>query len=195
MKPLKLRTKIILFTSLLVIAVVAGSFLVINQVVKTQVRSRLVRDLERSQQTLEQIQHDRLRDMAAYSIIASENSTLKAAIETYQTELQGKSPIPILEQLRRTVENEASKLFGILKADLLIVTGNSGEVLAMEGIHPTNGGAGLNLADQPSSQNSLSPNPRDFEQSAGIWRFQGRTYRIVSVPILLQDLVIGTLSS
>jgi sensor histidine kinase YesM len=195
MKPLKLRTKIILFTSLLVIAVVAGSFIVINQVVKTQVRSRLVRDLERSQQTMEQIQHDRLRDMAAYSIIASENSTLKAAIETYQTELQGKSPIPILEQLRRTVENEASKLFGILKADLLIVTGNSGEVLAMEGIHPTNGRAGLNLADQPSIQNSLSPNPRDFEQSAGIWRFQGRTYRIVSVPILLQDLVIGTLSS
>jgi sensor histidine kinase YesM len=193
MKPLKLRTKIILFTSLLVIAVVAGSFLVINQVVKTQVRSRLVRDLERSQQTLEQIQHDRLRDMAAYSIIASENSTLKAAIETYQSELQGKSPI--LEQLRRTVENEASKLFGILKADLLIVTGNSGEVLAMEGIHPTNGRASLNLADQPSIQNCLSPNPRDFEQSAGIWRFQGRTYRIVSVPIMLQDLVIGTLSS
>lgn len=193
MKPLKLRTKIILFTSLLVIAVVAGSFLMINQVVKTQVRSRLVRDLERSQQTLEQIQHDRLREMAAYSIIASENSTLKAAIETYQTELQGKSPI--LEQLRRTVENEASKLFGILQADLLVVTGNSGEVLALEGIHPPTGRAGLNLADQPSIQNSLNPNPRDFEQSAGIWRFQGRTYRIVSVPIMLQDLVIGTLSS
>lgn len=193
MKPLKLRTKIILFTSLLVIAVVAGSFLVINQVVKTQVRNRLVRDLERSQQTLEQIQQDRLREMAAYSIIASENSTLKAAIETYQTELQSNSPI--LDQLRRTVENEASKLFVILKADLLVVTSNSGEVLAMESIHPPTARAGLNLSDQPSIQNCLSPNPRDFEQAAGIWRFQGRTYRIVSVPILLQDLVIGTLSS
>ena len=53
----------------------------------------------------------------------------------------------------------------------------------------------MNLSDQPSIQNCLSPNPRDFEQSAGIWRFQGRTYRIVSVPILLEDLVIGTLSS
>jgi sensor histidine kinase YesM len=193
MKPLKLRTKIILFTSLLVIAVVAGSFLVINQVVKTQVRSRLVRDLERSQQTLEQTQQDRLREMAAYSIIASENSTLKAAIETYQTELPSNSPI--LEQLRRTVENEASKLFVILKADLLVVTSNNGEVLAMEGLHPPTVPAGLNLADQPSIQNCLIPNPRDFEQSAGIWRFQERTYRIVSVPILLQDLVIGTLSS
>ncbi|MSO22618.1 MAG: hypothetical protein EXQ58_05050 [Acidobacteria bacterium] len=193
MKPLKLRTKIILFTSLLVIAVVAGSFLVINQVVKTQVRSRLVRDLERSQQTLEQIQQDRLREMAVYSIIASENSTLKAAIETYKTELQ--SNIPILEQLRRTVENEATKLFVILKADLLVVTSNIGEVLAMEGIDTPTARAGLNLSDQPWIQNCLSPNPRDFEQSAGIWRFQGRTYRIVSVPILLQDLVIGTLSS
>src|SRR4030095_2203249 len=194
MKPLKLRTKIILFTALLVIAVVAGSFLVINQVVKTQVRSRLVRELERSQQTLEQTQQDRLREMAAYSIIASENSTLKAAIETYQTELQSNSPI--LEQLRRTVENEAAKLFVILKADLLIVTSNRGEVLALEGIRLSTARAGLNLADQPSIQNCLSPDPReDYEQSAGIWRFQGRTYRIVSVPILLQDLVIGTWSS
>ena len=192
MKPLKLRTKIILFTSLLVIAVVAGSFLVINQVVKTQVRSRLVRDLERSQQTVEQIQQDRLREMAASSIIASENSTLKAAIETYQTELQGS---PVLEQLRRTVENEATKLFGILKVDLLVVTSNGGDVLALEGVHPGTARAGLNLSDQPSIQNCLSPNPRDFEQSAGIWRFQGRTYRIVSVPIRLEDLVIGTLSS
>ena len=171
----------------------AGSFLVINQVVKTQVRSRLVRDLERSQQTLEQIQQDRLREMAAYSIIASENSTLKAAIETYQTELQSNSPV--LEQLRRTVENEATKLFGILKTDLLVVTSNGGDVLALEGVHAPGVPAGLNLSDQPSIQNCLSPNPRDFEQSAGIWRFQGRTYRIVSVPILLQDLVIGTLSS
>jgi len=193
MKPLKLRTKIILFTSLLVIAVVAGSFLVINQVVKTQVRSRLVRDLERSQQSLEQIQQDRLREMAAYSIIASENSTLKAAIETYQTELQSNSPV--LEQLRRTVENEATKLFGILKADLLVVTSNGGDVLALEGVHTPTARVGLNLSDQPSIQNCLSPKPRDFEQSAGIWRYQGRTYRIVSVPILLQDLVIGTLSS
>ena len=193
MKSLKLRTKIILFTSLLVIAVVAGSFIVINQVVKTQVRTRLVRDLERSQQSLEQIQQDRLREMAAYSIIASENSTLKAAIETYQTERQSNSPI--LEQLRRTVENEASKLFVILKADLLVVTSNSGEVMALEGIHNPRAPADLNLSDQPSIQNCLSPNPRDFEQSAGIWRFQARTYRIVSVPILLQDLVIGTLSS
>src|SRR5262245_28233628 len=193
MKPLELRTKIILFTSLLVIAVVAGSFLVINQVVKSQVRNQLVRDLQRSQQTLEQSQKDRLREMAAYSIIASENSTLKAAIETYQTELQGNSPI--LEQLRRTVENEASKLFVILKADLLVVTSNGGEVLALESLHTPKARTRLNLSDQPSIQNCLSPNPRDFEQSAGIWRFQEQTYRIVSVPILLQDLVIGTLSS
>ncbi|MBM3802919.1 MAG: HAMP domain-containing protein [Acidimicrobiia bacterium] len=193
MKPLKLRTKIILFTSLLVIAVVAGSFLMINQVVKTQVRKRLVRDLERSQQTVEQIQKDRLREMVAYSIIASENSTLEAAIETYQTELKSNSPI--LEQLRRTVENETAKLFDILKRDLLVITSNSGEVLSMEGTHLPAVRSNLNLADQLSIRNCLSPTPNDYEQAAGIWRFQERTYRIVSVPILLQDIVIGTLSS
>jgi sensor histidine kinase YesM len=193
MKPLKLRTKIILFTTLLVIAVVSGSFLVISQVVKRQVRTRLVHDLERSQRTLEQIQKDRLRDMVAYSIIASENSTLKAAIETYQTE--SKTGSPILEQLRRTVENEATKLFLILRADLLVVTSNTGEVLALEGIPSPAQPAELNLTDQPSIANCLSPQPIDFEQAASIWRFRDKTYRIVSVPILLQDIVVGTLSS
>lgn len=193
MKPLKLRTKIILFTTLLVVAVVSGSFLVINQVVKNQVRARLVHDLERSQHTLEQIQKDRLREMVVYSIIGSENSTLKAAIETYQTERQ--SGNPILEQLRRTVENEASKLFLILQTDLLVVTSNTGEVLAIEGVPAPAVPPGLNLADQPSIANCLSPRTADFEQAASVWPFRQKTYRMVSVPILLQDIVVGTLST
>jgi sensor histidine kinase YesM len=193
MKSLKLRTKIILFTTLLVIAVVSGSFLVINRIVRNHVRSRLVHDLERSQHALEQIQRDRLRDMVAYSIIASENSTLKAAIETYQTESNSGSPV--LEQLRRTVENEAVKLFSILRADLLVVTSNTGEVLAIQGIPSPPAFQGLSLSDQPSIVNCLSNQPVSFEQAASIWRFRGKTYRMVSVPILLQDIVVGTLSS
>jgi sensor histidine kinase YesM len=149
--------------------------------------------LERSQHALEHIQRDRLRDMVAYSIIASENSTLKAAIETYQTESNSSSPV--LEQLRRTVENEATKLFSILRADLLVVTSNTGDVLAIQGIPSPPAPQGLNLSDQPSIVNSLSHQPVNFEQAASIWRFQGKTYRMVSVPILLQDIVVGTLSS
>lgn len=193
MKPLKLRTKIILFTALLAFAVVFGSFFVISQVVKRQVRARLVHDLERSQHTLEQIQKDRLRELVAYSIIASENSTLKAAIETFQTERE--SGWPLLDQLRRTVENEAQKLFAILTADLLVVTSNNGDVLAIQGIPFSPTFQELNLADQPSIINSLTASPVDFAQAAGIWRFQEKTYRVVSVPILLQDIVVGTLSA
>ncbi|PYV37584.1 MAG: hypothetical protein DMG06_27720 [Acidobacteria bacterium] len=146
MRLLKLRTKIILFTTLLVMGVVTGSFFLINQVVRDQVRGRLVHDLERSQHTLEQIQKDRLGELVAYSIIASENSTLKAAIETFQTERASGSPI--LQQLKRTVENEAYKLFSILSADLLIITSNTGQVLAIQGV-PVAPPADFNLLNQP----------------------------------------------
>jgi len=112
MRAVKLRTKIILFTSLLIVLVISGSFFLVNRVVKGQIRTRLVRDLERSQLTLEQTQTNRLHELVAYSIIASENSTLKAAVDTYQTEMSGSSPV--LVQLQRTVENEAGKLFSIL---------------------------------------------------------------------------------
>ncbi|MFN8007658.1 MAG: histidine kinase [Terriglobia bacterium] len=193
MSPFKLRTKIILFTVCLVFALVSSSFLLINQVVKRKVRARLVVDLERSQHALEQNQKDLLRQMIAYSVIAAENSTLKAAIETYQTE-QG-NRIPIARQLKRTVENEAAKLFSILTADLLVVTDNSGEVLAMDGVTLPSEDFRLNLAAEPSIMNCLSQAPVAFEQAAGIWEFQKKTFRIVSVPILLQDIVVGTLSS
>lgn len=192
MRLLKLRSKIILFTSLLVIGVVTGSFFLINQVVRDQVRNRLVHDLERSQHTLEQIQKDRLHELVAYSIIASENSTLKAAIETFQTEYASGSPI--LQQLRRTVENEAYKLFSILSADLLIITSNTGQVLATQGI-AVSPLTDFNLLYQSSIVNSLSLKPIDFEQAASIWRFKEKVYRLVSVPILLQDIVVGTLST
>ena len=193
MTPYKLRTKLILFTIFLVFALVSGSFLLINQVVKRRVRDRLVQDLERSQHALEQNQKDLLRQMVAYSIIAAENSTLKAAIETYQTELRNR--IPIAKQLKRTVENEATKLFSILTADLLVVTDNDGKVLAINGIPTQYEEMKLNLAAEGSVMNCLSQNPIDFVQAAGIWQFQGKTFRIVSVPILLQDIVVGTLST
>jgi sensor histidine kinase YesM len=193
MKLLKLRTKIILFTTLLLISVVTGSFLLIDHVVRDQVRTRLVHDLERSQHTLEQIQKDRLRELVAYSTIASENSTLKAAIETFQSERQGASPI--LDQLRRTVENEAHKLFTVLATDLLIITDNTGQVLTAQSNPSLPVPPELGLATQPSVLNSLSLRPKDFVQAASIWRFRDKVYRIVSVPILLQDFVVGTLNT
>jgi sensor histidine kinase YesM len=193
MRLLKLRTKIILFTTLLLMGVVIGSFLLIDHVVRDQVRRRLVHDLERSQHNLEQIQKDRLRELVASSIIASENSTLKAAIETFQSERLGASPI--LEQLRRTVDNEANKLFTVLAADLLIITDNTGQILTVQSSPILPVPSGVTLSDQPSVTNSLSSKPSDFVQAASIWRFKQKVYRIVSVPILLQDIVVGTLNT
>jgi len=193
MRLLKLRTKIILFTALLLIGVVIGSFLLIDQVVRDHVRKQLVHDLERSQHNLEQIQKDRLRELVAYSIIASENSTLKAAIETFQSERVDATPV--LDQLRRTVDNEAKKLFTVLAADLLIITDNAGQILSVQSSPILPVPPGFTLSDQPSVINSLSSKPADFVQAASIWRFDQKVYRIVSVPILLQDIVVGTLNT
>lgn len=193
MRLLKLRTKIILFTALLLFGVIIGSFILIDHVVRDQVRRRLVHDLERSQHNLEQSQKDRLSELVAYSIIASENSTLKAAIETFQAERLGASPI--LTQLRRTVDNEANKLFTVLAADLLIITDNTAQVLTVQASPSLPVPSGLTLSGQPSVINSLSPKPADFVQAASIWRFNEKVYRIVSVPILLQDIVVGTLNT
>ncbi len=182
-----------MFTGLLVMGILLGSLFLINRAVRGQVRSRLVGNLERSQHNLEQMQKDRLRELVANSIIASENSTLKAAIETFQAERGASSPV--LEQLRRTVENEAAKLFSILSADLLVITSNTGQVLTLQGASRPPVPSDLSLSEQPSVLNSLSSNPIDFELAGSIWRFREKAYRVVSVPILLQDIVVGTLSS
>lgn len=192
MKAIKLRTKIILFTTIFVVMVISGSFLLVDGVVRRQIRAQLVRDLQRSQMTLEQVQKNRLHELVAYSMIAAENSTLKAAIETYQSEHSYNQAL--LDQLKRTVENEAQKLFSTLSVDILIITANNGDVLALEGVSPAQPPEKLNLSFQPSIKNSLSRNPAGFEQAASLWRLREKIYRIVSVPILLQDNVVGTLN-
>jgi sensor histidine kinase YesM len=193
MRAFKLRTKIIVTTEFLIVLVISGSFMLVNRVVKQQIRTQLVRDLKRSQLTLQQAQKNRLHELVAYSIIASENSTLKAAIETFQTE--GGANGRLIEQLKRTVDNEARKLFSIMATDILIVTANNGDVIALQGIPLALVSENLNLSQQPSVVNSLSSTPEDFEKAASVWRFREKVYRVVSVPILLEDIVVGTLSS
>ena len=193
MRAFKLRTKIIVTTEFLIILVISGSFMLVNRVVKQQIRTQLVRDLKRSQLTLQQAQKNRLHELVAYSIIASENSTLKAAIETFQTE--GGANRRLIEQLKRTVDNEARKLFSIMATNILIVTANNGDVIALQGIPLALVPENLNLSLQPSVVNSLSNTPEDFEKAASVWRFREKVYRVVSVPILLEDIVVGTLSS
>ena len=193
MRAFKLRTKIIVTTEFLIVLVISGSFMLVNRGVKQQIRTQLVRDLKRSQLTLQQAQKNRLHELVAYSIIASENSTLKAAIDTFQTE-RGVNP-RLIEQLKRTVDNEARKLFSIMATDILIVTANNGDVIAFQGIPRELIPENLNLSQQPSVLNSLSNTPEDFEKAASVWRFREKVYRVVSVPILLQDIVVGTLSS
>ena len=193
MRAFKLRTKIIVTTEFLIVLVISGSFMLVNRVVKQQIRTQLVRDLKRSQLTLQQAQKNRLHELVAYSIIASENSTLKAAIETFQTE--GGTNQRLIEQLKRTVDNEARKLFSIMPTNILIVTANNGDVIALQGIPLALVPENLNLSQQPSVVNSLSNTPEDFEKAASVWRFREKIYRVVSVPILLEDIVVGTLSS
>ncbi len=193
MRAFKLRTKIIVTTEFLIVLVISGSFMLVNRVVKQQIRTQLVRDLKRSQLTLQQAQKNRLHELVAYSIIASENSTLKAAIETFQTE--GGANQRLIEQLKRTVDNEARKLFSIMATNILIVTANNGDVIALQGIPLALVPENLNLSQQPSVVNSLSNTPEDFEKAASVWRFREKIYRVVSVPILLEDIVVGTLSS
>jgi signal transduction histidine kinase len=190
MRDLQLRTKIILYTAFLVVLVISGSFLMMARVVRQQIRNQLVAEMERSQLTLQQIQKNRLHELVAYSVIASDNSTLKAAIDTFQTE-HGANP-QLIPQLQRTVENEARKLYSTLQADVLIITANTGEVITVQGFKQS--GELLNLSRQPSVSNSLNPNPEGFEQAASLWRFNDKTYRLVSVPVLLQNIIIGTLS-
>jgi len=173
--------------------VVTGSFILVNRVVRRQIRAQLIQNLEQSQLALQQIQKDRIRGLVAYSTIAAENSTLKAAIDTFQSERHGNPRLA--GQLTRTVENEAEKLRASLKVDVLVITANDGEIITLLGVTPELVPDPLDLSRQPSILNCLSPNPVSFEEATSLWRFREKVYRLVSVPILLEDIVVGTLTS
>jgi len=189
---IRLSTKAILFNVALTTFVITAVFVSLSIELRSETKQLLQDILNRSEKQVLSIQQDNLSQLLWASSQISSNSTLRAAMETYRLESTAKSGVR--SELLATVQNELNKIWAGLRHDLLIVTNETGVVLAANGRVDSQPQPGEDLSKMPVLQHALNPSVAISNQNFGVINLSGQYYLIGTLPIEMQGFVIGTLT-
>ncbi|HEU4938452.1 MAG TPA: HD-GYP domain-containing protein [Vicinamibacterales bacterium] len=161
--------------------VLSAVLLVVTINAQTSVRAGVVERLETGQRLLAELEKRRAQELRAQVTTLAENSTLKAAVDTYHTELRTTNAAG-RQDLLATVARELDKLAARIQPDVLEVRSASGEVLAI---------AGRRAGEWPAFARVNAPRQ---DNDAMFVTTPSGIFRLASVPVVLQGTPLGTLS-
>jgi serine/threonine-protein kinase len=165
-----LTQKILLFTSLLVVALVATSLVFTTVQANRLADENVTRGLTETRQVWQTFQADRYNKLKLGIRVLGNDPAFKSMVEL-------KDPATIIDTLKERNEE--------IKADFFIVTDPAGVVIAR--------------TDRPTAQAedlSRAPivmKPLEGEESATVWRSSDRLYHAVSVPMVTGPELKGVL--
>jgi putative nucleotidyltransferase with HDIG domain len=171
-----------LVTSFLTVALVLGAvFGVLSLQVREQVRRSVADNLAAGQQVFTRVEARRQHDMRAAVATLAENPTLKAALDVWLTE-RGNPSERTGHEVLATVQREADKIAERASADVLAVADSNGRIVASSGRLAAGWRRGVIIGRRQGEDLS------DRAATMG----NGR-YHVVSVPLQLDEAVIGSL--
>ena len=187
-----LRQKLVLLGTLVTLLAVGGAFTILSVEIRRQTRAQLRELLARNQETVVNLQKRSASELLWTSRLMTEGPTLRAAMETYQTEVAVAHGTR--SDLLETIQAELDRTRTLLGRDLAVITDAGGTVLA---VSPA--GTPLATASHPFGayacvQQVLRPGFPTEASSFAVLPVGEIHYRVGCVPITLQDFVIGTLS-
>ncbi len=161
--------------------VLSAVLLVVTLNVQTTVRAGVGDRLDTVQGLLVALETKRAQELHAQVAMLAENSTLKAAVDTYHTELRTTNPAG-RQDLLATIARELDKLAARIRPDVLEVRSASGEVLAV---------AGRRASEWPAFSRVNAPR----SDSGGTFvTTPSGIFRLASVQVMLQGTELGTLT-
>jgi len=187
-----LSAKLILFSALLTTLAVAVAFLALSLELRKQTKRLLAQTLAQHQRMLLDVQRRGLEELLRASTLMSGSPTLRAAMETYRSELAPNTR-PRADLLA-TIQTEAEKIAGGLGRDLLIVTDRDGRVLAVGGRPEDRPGIGEDLSSRLIVRHALAQDAPVGTDNFSVLRVRGRFFQVGCVPIVLQGYIIGSLT-
>ncbi len=173
---LVVRTSLATFT--VVALLLSGVILLIAIQGTSYVRETVIGKLEAGQRLLSEFEQRQSIELQAQVAMIAENPTLKAAIDTYQSESRETDRTRRTE-LVDTIERELQKVAARLNPDVLAVSNLSGTVLAAVGTHKAEWPAAVPV-----------PVRRRGEQ---VLTLPTGVFRRVSAPLVLQEDEVGVL--
>jgi putative nucleotidyltransferase with HDIG domain len=158
-------------------------FIVVFATLRTQVRTSVSLNLESTQVLFAELEARRQRDLRAQAETLAENSTLKAAVDTYIAETRG-SDDGAGEQLLTTVARELEKVAARVESDALVVVDLRQTTLAAAGP----------FADRwPRGRAAMLAPAEGAADHEGIATIGDHLFRVVTVPLTIGDAPIGAL--
>ena len=163
--------------------ILAAVFVVLSVAVRATVRDTVANRLNNGQRILSELEKRRGGELQAQVRTLAENPTLKAAMDTYHSELRLDERVPNRELLD-TIEREVDKLADRINPDVIAVTNPSGAIVAV---------SGRKRADWPRE------GPARWLSGDGSDEFVAlpdAVFRYASAPLVLQDgpnTVLGAL--
>ena len=175
----RLVAKVLGFSFGVIALVLAAVFLVLSWQARVRLTVAVTDNLERSQQRFGDVEHRRKRDRLAQAAILAESPTLKAAVDTYQTERHEGMAV---DQLTETVRGELAKVQRVIGVPALSVTDGRGHIISTVGP----------LAQEWPSGLVVTPRAwRNADPLETVIRLDARVYLTTVVPLVLGDDVVG----
>jgi len=179
--PPRFVTRTLIATLATVAFVLSAVLFVVTLSVRKSARDGVMERLATGQKLLSALEERRAQELQSQVGTLAENSTLKAALDTYQGELRTTNPAG-RQDLVATIARELDKLATRIHPDVLEVRNLSGEVLAI---------AGRRAGDWPAYARVTAPRQAT---TSFVTTSSGAVFRVASVTILLQGTELGTLS-
>lgn len=189
---MSLGARLVVFGTLVTLVSVAGSFALLSLEIRRQTRAHLADLLAENQKTVLALQKRSFDELLWTSRLMTQSPTLRAAMETYESESPSHSGQRL--DLLATVQTELDRIRQLLDKDLAVITDSRGVLLAVSPASGTPSTSAESLAFTPFVRRALETDAFSGRSSFGVLRREGETYQIGCVPIVLQDFAIGTLT-
>ena len=182
-QPPRLLVKTLAVIFVTVALLLAFVFVVVIVSVRDQVRQSVAASLESGQRIFAAVESRRQRELQTQAATLAENPTLKATIDTYAAEARTSDEARRTQWLS-TIANELDKVAARVESDALVLTDAHQVTLATAG----------RLGDRwPRGRPIVLGGDKVGDGVDGIVRSGGLIFRVVSVPLQLADVPIGTL--
>jgi putative nucleotidyltransferase with HDIG domain len=188
-RPPRLLVKTLTVTFITVAGLLVVVFLGVTVSVRDRVRQTVAGNLESSQRMFAALETRRERELRSQAASLAENPTLKAALDTYVAEA-GTTDESSRMQLLATVSRELDKLAARVEADAIVVVDARQNILQAAGrlADRWSRGRRVTLVDRATGAAQTNASETD-----GIVQLSDTTFRVMTVPLVLENGAIGSL--
>lgn len=175
-----LRNKLLLGVGGLIIILFIGVLLFISNKIESQTREQIQANFERTRNTFERIQQYRFDRLLESCILISEQPQFKANVDLARNNID--------DVIHQTVLFNAFEFKELVVSDLIIITNSKGELIVRTD-KPDK--YGIDYSGFPFIKSALDGNDPEY---VSVYIEEENVFQVVSVPILLRNDILGTLT-